>query len=444
MVVSLLFPNMDYCDRKALMNILKQLLGAADIAFFSEFTRAVCAACQYSSSTPEIKEKYPCTLPFDPVKPGGVNAYPGVWTQDFTMIFAAGFISPENGLAHLRLILGGQNGPTERRMNTGAIVPPWAIADHINFDSSPVFFPGTYSSGPDQGGYFGLRPPYNNYYDVIWLAYQLANQLPDGIAMLNEPIGDISIYQRLKKAFSVPPVDSRGIVFTTSEARAVGFIFCDSIHMTGHLLMPTLLRRRAAGHLRDLAMFLGNGEDAQYYASEAQRPIRYIADVFTHESDWLKASTGLSAQPDVFGTLYALHSRAVEGAARDKALQAVLDGLDRGTIEQNGALRHVPLNFNYSCESAWEGGSPESFNRYQNGAYWYMPAGWLAAVLYEHRPEHARAFLMRYLDSMKREDFREGRSGAPWEWIFADIRSESVPAFGPSVTLPFAVLSGWA
>ena len=38
----------------------------------------------------------------------------------------------------------------------------------------PVFYPGTYSSGPDQGGEpWGICPPLNNYFDFIWLAYLL-------------------------------------------------------------------------------------------------------------------------------------------------------------------------------------------------------------------------------------------------------------------------------
>ncbi len=423
------------------MNLLPNLLSPEDRVYFSEFTRAVTDACKLSNAAQAVKDKYPCNLAFDPIKPGGVNAYPAVWTQDFTMIFSAGFVEADVGLAHLRLILGVQNSEAERQMNTGALVPMWAIADHVNFNGTPVFFPGTYSSGPDQGGRWGLRPPYNNYFDVIWLARLLTDRLADPIAMLNENIGGLTVYERLVKAFGVPPTDSQGIVYTLAESRAIGFIFYDSVQMTGSLLMATLLRTRAAGHLRDLAMLLGRDSDADAYAAEARRALPFIADVFAHESGWLRASTSLSGQPDVFGTLYALFTGSLQGAARETSVQTVLKSLDDGLIEQDGALRHVPLNHNFSEESTWEVCHIEN-NTYQNGGFWYMPAGWLTAVLYEYRPEAARAYLQRYLNSMKKEDFRKGQSFAPWEWIFNEKRSDVCPVFGPSATLPFAVLSG--
>lgn len=425
------------------VTMLQCLLSPEEHTFFTDLTRDVTDACRLSQAPQEVQQRHPCRLPFDPVKPGGVQAYPAVWTQDFTMIYAAGFLSPETGLAHLRLILDTQNGPEPKTMNTGAVVPPWAIPDHVNFDGTPVYFPGTYSSGPDQGGDFGLRPPYNNYYDCIWLAWLLAAQLDNPIEFLLESIGGVSIYQRLQHAFLVPTIDPDGVVFTTAEARAVGFIFCDSIQMTGRLLMPTLQRRRAAGHLRDLAMLLQDSRAAATYAAEVDRALPAIPATFLHPSGWLCASTGQCAQPDVFGTLYALYTRALQGEDYRRCLHAVCSALDRGQIEQDGALRHVPLEHSASADSAWERTFTPG-NTYQNGGYWFMPAGWLTAVLYRQRPEQARSYFSRYLASLKREDFRLGASGAPWEWIFHDQRSCACPVFGPSVTLPYAVLNAEA
>lgn len=60
----------------------------------------------------------------------------------------------------------GQNGDRTRLLENGLQVPPYAIADHINFDGAPVFFPGTYRAGEDQGnGSYGFYPPLNN---PIW------------------------------------------------------------------------------------------------------------------------------------------------------------------------------------------------------------------------------------------------------------------------------------
>tara|TARA_Y100001933_G_C19014791_1_gene570856 strand:+ start:5243 stop:6520 length:1278 start_codon:yes stop_codon:yes gene_type:complete len=425
------------------MKLIDVLLDPKDKLYFSQLTEATCLACHQSQATPQVRDAHPNLLDFDPVKPGGLKSYPAIWTQDFTMIFASGFISDAVALEHLRIILKTQNGSQSRSMKTGALVPPWAIADHVNFDGSPVFFPGTYSSGDDQGGSYGYRPPYNNYFDVIWLAWMLVSQSESPLALLHEEIEGMTVYERLLKAFSVPPVDAQGIVFTTAAERAVGFIFCDTVHMTGQLLMPTLLRMRAASHMRDLAMHFGDDAMAQYFASEAQRALPHIGQTFAHDSGWLRASTDMSSEPDVFGTLYAMYSHAISGTCINDARKALVNALDRGYIEQDGAIRHVPLNHQFASDATWEK-STTSNNYYQNGGYWFMPAGWLTAVLYEFRPHQARAYLQRYLTALKQEDFRDGNSFAPWEWIFEDVRSENCPVFGPSVTLPYAILTGKA
>lgn len=425
------------------MNLLEVLLSEAERKFFADFTRDVTDACRYSCSQDHLGDGPKPRAGFDPVKPGGLKSYPAVWTQDFTMIFAAGFLPWEAGCDHLRLILNAQNGEQMRELATGAQVPPYAIADHVNFDGSAVFYPGTYSSGPDQGGEkFGYRPPYNNYYDVIWLAWLLVSRSGGEKALLREKIGGLDVFERLCKAFDVPPVDALGMVYTTEKERAVGFIFCDTIYMTGQHLMATLLRRRAAGHLRDLAVLLQLPDAAQHYAQEVVRGEVKLADVFLHPSGWLRACTGVSAQPDVFGSLYALYTGAVTGAARETVYHAVLDGLSRGQIEEEGALRHVPLEHSFSATSAWEK-TQTGGGTYQNGAYWHMPAGWMTAVLYQRHPVLAANFFGRYLAHMQREDFRK-KSGtfAPWEWINGALRSDGVPVFGPSATLPYAVLAG--
>lgn len=423
------------------MKLIDILLDQSDKQYFRQLTEATCLACHHSQATQQVRDAHPNKLGFDPIKPGGFKSYPAIWTQDFTMIYASGFITHEHGMQHLRVILKTQNGPQQRAMQTGAVVPPWAIADHVNFDGSPVYFPGTYSSGDDQGGSFGYRPPYNNDYDVIWLAWMLISQSANPLGILHEVIDGMTFYDRLLKAFAVPSVDDDGIVYTTSSERAVGFIFCDSIHMTGQLLMPTLLRLRAAQHMRDLAMLAGDVAHAQWFADESQRALPHISRTFAHASGWLRASTGLSSQPDVFGTLYAMHLHAINGPSLKEAQNALILAIKQGHIEQDGAIRHVPLNHQFGPNDTWEESSTPN-NRYQNGGYWFMPAGWLTAVLYAYQPDQAKAYLQRYLHCLKREDFRDGKAFAPWEWVFDDVRSESCPVFGPSVTLPYAVLMG--
>lgn len=426
---------------KGLVNRLEVLMSRDDAEFFAGLARDVSNACRFSSLPEEVRRGSPNHLPFDPVKPAGLKAYPSVWVQDFTMIFSAGFLPDELGLEHFRLILGAQQGPAEWKLSSGAVVPPWAIADHIDFTGKPIFFPGTYATGPDQGGEpWGLRPPFNNYFDAIWLAHMLVRRRPEGSALLRESIGGLAVYERLRHAFAAPPVDKQGLVRTGPKDRAVGFIFCDSIYMTGKLLMPSLQRCRAARHMRDFAAMLGRIDESEFYAREAVRPLSVLGRTFAHPSGWLRASTGVSSQPDVFGTLYALYTGALDAGRRAKAVAAVIDGLRRGQIGQQGALRHVPLEYNFGPDATWEKSCCAN-NQYQNGGYWHMPAGWMASVLYDVQPGLARDYMGSYLRHMRDEDFRRSAGMyAPWEWLFGERRSDGCPVFGPSVTLPYLSL----
>src|SRR5205823_11532128 len=114
----------------------------------------------------------------------------------------------------LNVIAHAQNGPTERRLKSGAIVPPYAIPDHVNFDGGAVFFPGTMSAGDDQGGEpFGVRPPVCDHYFFIEIAHQLWRRS-----------GKLDVdLEHLQHAFDVPEVDARtGAIVTRAATRAVG------------------------------------------------------------------------------------------------------------------------------------------------------------------------------------------------------------------------------
>lgn len=373
-------------------------------------------------------------LDFRAVTPGG---YPSVWVQDFTMNFSSGLISREDGIRHLRLILESQNGDNPKDLGNNVIVPPHAIPDHINLNREPVYFPGTYDPSANQDGLWGLRPPTNNHYDVIWLA-QMLSQSGDAPLLLMESVNEKSIYERLKLAFSVPEVDPRTeLVHTTPERQAVGFIFCDSIYMTGDLLMASLLRHRAAEHMAYFAGIMGDTLEAEEYSALALRISQNILPVFCdegHHGGWLKASTGVSSQPDVWGSIYAVYRGIVKGEDKSRLLQTIIRSLEmEGEIEFQGALRHVPLSFDASEKSAWER-TITAKNRYQNGAYWHTPVGWLLAILKDDYPEQARDVRVHWLQHLSMEQ------GRVWECIGWAGKANQNPGFAPSITLPLGVL----
>lgn len=375
------------------------------------------------------------TLGFRAITPGG---YPAVWIQDFTMNFSSGLITREDGLRHLRLMLEKQNGAVDRDLGRQVIIPAHAIPDHINVDGSPVFFPGTYDPTANQNGDWGFRPPSNNQFDVIWLAHMLSRSGEAG-EVLKLEVNGLTVYDRLKLAFVVPEADPETqLVRTTAERRAVGFIFCDSIHMTGDLLMASLIRYRAALHLAWLAGQMKMPDDVARFERIAGQIRGNIVPVFGDKDGkrggWLRASTGISGQADVWGSIYAIYVGAVEGEVRANLLRTITQALQKdGEIEFEGAIRHVPISQDASPSAVWEK-TPTLKNRYQNGAYWHTPVGWLITVLWADYPVLAREEQRRWIDHLRSE------RGNVWECIGWNRLADQNPSFGPSITLPLGVL----
>jgi hypothetical protein len=422
----------------------------ADVRFLAELTQATIESArvypgQETVGAHEGKEiPVKNILGFTAIRPAGLKAYPAIWVQDFTMGYSSGFVSVDEGLGHLRLIASLQNAGPERRLPSGAIIPTHAIPDHINLDGTPVFYPGTYSSGPDQGGEpWGVCPPLNNYFDFIWLAYMLWKDTGNA-EILSETINGRTLLERLALAYAVPAADPQtGIVFTTAERRAVGFIFIDQIYMTGQMLMASLERYRAARQLAEMHLALGDAALGRQYQRDADSIRANIERVFVSpETDcgWLRAATGVSGQADVWGTLYALYLDILSPPARNRAIQQILADLEKGNILFEGALRHVPVDRDASATSAWEK-TIAPHNRYQNGAFWHMPVGWLIAALDREQPEKATAVFEDYVAHLRKNDFRQGDSyGAPWECIGWGGKADQNPAFVPSVATPYGVL----
>jgi hypothetical protein len=416
------------------------MLKRNDFDFFKELTRDSVEACRVAPGRTAADKLN--KLGFNAYRPGGRDCYPAIWIQDFTMIYASGFVSRKDGLSHLQLILECQNTDEPIALENSASIPPHAIADHINFDGSPVFFPGTYSSGTNQGGEpWGTLPPVNNHYDVIWLTEMLLE--PDNPRELLElKIKVKSVYDRLRNAFDVPLSNpDNGLVFTKPELRSVGFIFCDSIYMTGYLLTASLLRYRAASHMASFAEKLEKRDDVKKYKEICSLIKMNLEKVFEHPSGWLKAATGISSQPDVWGTAFAVYSGLLSKERSDLAVETIFKSFEDGNIEFEGAFRHVPLNYDFSEESPWERTCTDK-NTYQNGAYWHMPTGWIIASLQERYPDSAQNIYDRFIEHMKLNSFSKGDNfSAPWECIGLNGTANQNPIFAPSVTMPYFVIS---
>ena len=380
------------------------------------------------------------------IRPGGRDCYPAMWVRDFSMSLDCGLISPDEIRQHVHLIASRQNGSRQRKLKSGAIIPAYAIPDHINFDGGAVFYPGTMSAGDDQGGEpFGILPPADDHYEFVHIASSLW-KATDDLSFFDETIEGLTIRNRLARSFNAPRIDDStgGMVATSAKDRAVGFGFCDCVYLTGSILFPSLLRYRAAREIVRIADATKTPPIVKDAATIATTMASHFGKVFADPagSGWLLAATDAGRRPDVWGTLYALVLGVLSPEEARAARDAVINALRAGTITCEGAVRHIPTDHDASPTSAWDRVAPGvAVNTYQNGAYWHVPTGWLIAAIDKYEPVLAARVFRDYIAHLRSQDFRKGEQfGAPWECFGRDGAGRQNAVYMASVTAPLAAI----
>jgi hypothetical protein len=380
------------------------------------------------------------------ITPGG--NYPALWTRDFAMSLDCGLIGAAEILPQLRLIARCQNGEKERRLSSGGIIPPFAIVDHVNLTGGAVFYPGTYSSGEDQGAPpWGPLPPMDDHFYFIHIAYAVWRDTGDA-RFLDESIGELSLFDRLERAFHSPACDpDTGAAVTNKDRRAVGFGFQDSVYLLGAISFTTLLRYRAARQLAELCQARAMAQAAAAYNRMAEKIAAHLVPVFGDHAGrdgWLLAATDVGKQPDVWATLFGLHLGVLRAEAAQRARNTVAAAVRAPghAIEYQGAVRHVPSDHYFRPNQCWEAGGG-GVNTYQSGAFWHTPTGWLIEALQAVVPALARQVCDRFIRHLREGDFRKGEGhNAPWECFGLDMAGAQNPVYMTSVALPVAVLQG--
>jgi hypothetical protein len=428
----------------AALPLFAQSLPKPDLDFLRDMTRDVVEASRVPPGS-NGGGRWPLTnsCGFTLITPGK-DTYTAFWVRDFSMAVDSGFVTAEELRNHLLLTCKAQNGPEDQKLANGLHVPPWAIPDHINYDGRASFYPGTYSSGHDQGnGACGRVPPIDDHYEFVHIAYTYWKVTHDA-GPFSVQVNGVTVFERLERAFASPTTDPEtGLAQTTEADRAVGFGFCDGETHTGTLLFASLLRYRAAGELAELARALGHRDRVTGY-TQVQKTIRpNLARTFADpagKDGWLRASTGLSGQPDVWGTLFALHLGVLDRAQARAAQQTVADAVRRGTITLEGGVRQVPTDRDFSKTTAWER-SMCAINTYQNGGYWHTASGWLVEALWKHDRALALQVFNEMLSQLRAQDFRKGPGhGAPWEVYGPNGKARQNPVYMASVALPYGIL----
>ncbi len=423
-------------DRTGL-NDKKQILNSDDFMFLEELTKDVLESSRIYPGQVISPDFGPNNTGGILIRPGGRNAYPSFWIRDYAMSLESGLISLEEQKHMLQLTASTQCDQTWITAG-GSIVPLGAIADHIRIDDGlPIYFPGTYSYQDQGTPEWGIFPPYCDQFYFIHMAYYYAKQSSDYKFLLTE-IDGFSLIDRLEMAYKVPPtrVDNP-VVYTTENLRGVDFGFRDANVITGDLCFPSILKYQASNELAFLFKQLNNQSKSAKYKSLAISLKKAIVDLFYDERGMLKASTGISQQPDVWSTALAVYLGIIKGDKLDKTCQYLSDSYLNGTLAYKGNIRHILTSDDFDSTTAWEV-SLAAKNTYQNGAYWGTPTGWVCYAIAKADPLVAQKLAGEYIEELRMNDFRKGEEyGAPYE-CFHPSGNRQNPVYLTSVACPFA------
>lgn len=399
----------------------------------------------------ETRGPYTNSTPFDLHVPGGNMGYPAFWVRDAAMMLGADLISAAELKGWITLIARTIRS-ADWNVRDGVVVPAFFVPDHINFDGSACFYPGSYESGDKQGGPpWGKFPPLDDNFYFIDMVYQHWRLTQDR-AFLRAPIqtasGEmplIDLCDRVFRAIRTSPVAD--LVITSEIDNAKDWGFCDAVTKSGSLLFPSILRSIAGWHLSKLFTALGDEDRAKLSHLQSVSTSFGIAMTFLappHRTDnsaaseaWLHSATEVGNQPDVWGSAFAVASRVIQAEDAARVSRALVRAFRDKTAVRDGLVRHI-LTTDTKSNAGWQQ-SVSPVGEYQNGGYWSTPSGWYIAAMHLTDPAAARDMardLVRTLRSWLRDD---GTTRA-WEWSNPDTGRAANELYAASVALPWITL----
>ncbi|CAM4116000.1 hypothetical protein EWU23_03405 [Cytophagaceae bacterium 50C-KIRBA] len=419
----------------------QSLISQDDWQFLKELTQAVIDSSRIRPHQRISPDFGPNQTGGTLIRPGARTSYPAFWIRDYAMSVGTGMITIKEQKHMLCLTAATQNEQI-KKTKYGSTIPKGAIADHIRIDDAkPIYFPGTYSFENQGEIQWGYQPPLDDMFFFIHMAYEYVKQSED-LAILDQKIHGISLFNRLILALESVPINPKNqLVSVTDSNRGVDFGFRDAIHMTGDLCFPSLLRYQALCQLAELYQWRGNEEECRRQKAKAAILKQNIVNVFLEPNGMLKASTGKSAQVDVWSTAWAVYTRVLAGEDALKASRRLSQAYQNNTLAYRGAVRHVLKSDDFSEFTAWEGSLVKK-ESYQNGAYWSTATGWVAYTLTLTHFSLGQQLIQELIKDLRKGDFRKGKGfGAPWE-CFTESYQQN-PVYMTSVSVPYQVIQQW-
>jgi hypothetical protein len=369
------------------------------------------------------------------------SVYPGFWTRDPAWLAEAGLIPADIVWGWIELLCATMHGPTERVMTTGAVVPPFALFDHITLDGRLIYFPGSEGKPDDAQGGLHLLTEHDNQY---WLAFtasayaHLSGRRDIGARPMRTALGAIPLWLACDLAHHALAVDAAtGCCCIHEDRPQADWGYSESAHKTGLVVFPTLLRIESCQKLAALMEDCGQAGRAGALRAEEQQLRRAVVEQLVSESHgqtWLVSATGDGRVPDVWASAFAVHRSFLPADIAEAVARTLADGLRQRTTIVDGQVIHVPTDHG----GVW----PRSLFKpgtYQNGAGWGYPVGWYVSAVAPVDPAGARRLFVEYLAAMER-NWRNDGAGCAWECVNPALNHFQNEGYLTTVALPYAAL----
>jgi hypothetical protein len=200
----------------------------------------------------------------------------------------------------------------------------------------------------------------------------------------------------LAKGMNYVPLAPGGLVWNDPVKPHSPYGFTDTVAKTGELFMESLLYWRAAKMLAGLEATFGSDEAVDAWTARARAIEKSIGALWDDKTGMFFAASVDCRQTDIWGNAFAVYSDFPLGDKKDRIVGWLAANYDRYVWK--GQVRHLPKGEYWARQLM-----PVAKERYQNGAYWATPSGWVIGALSDSAPKLARRMFTDLI-----EDFRAG------------------------------------
>lgn len=233
----------------------------------------------------------------------------------------------------------------------------------------------------------------------------------------------------LHNAMRSIPRSRNGLVWIDPKAPHTSYGFTDGVVKGGNELFCSLLFWQASGEMVQMAELAGRRDLQQYYRKQMKKIEKNISVLWDANKSAFLAATEICRQVDIWGNAFLVWIDFPIGNKLPKLLGFLAKNYDRYVYE--GQVRHLLAGEYWEASVSWPNDDPMEKDRFQNGAYWGTPAGWVAYALAQQTPELARRQLNDLVSFYQREGI--------YECVGPDNYSK-IENYGSSLTLPLMAI----